>query len=913
MSRGPSYGGGRSRPSLRRVGESFRRSKLRQPPARRAIRLEPLEPRHLLALSDVSITPAQQTTLLDGLAGFVEWAEALEQHGKVGTPLPVVGQPIGATADLSGTLQTALVDPINAYVTGDPTPTTGELVAVLTGLDGDIYPGLSIAVDAMTVSGGRDDITGDEELVFGLTLVATRSIATNPSLGLKGESLGLAFDTSFGYVSTMSLPLSFGMDLSAGLDPADAFFVRIPGWDATVAASPTFGSGSSMRAGFLDASLAGGSMSLTAAIDLDVANPDADSQGDLTLTELVPENLATMIVASTSGSASGSVSFTGHSFAGFTPTGTASASFSTSDPFTPPDVTFNAAFDQLRPFTNLTATSLLGVLNQLGVSLDNLGETPPFDEPLHIAEDTSFGDVAKLGRLLSDPTTGLIELLSPGPDTTPSFMSAQSLTTSLASVLGLTVAQVSPTYNSTTHEVTYHVELSRAFPPTLLDVGFDADLGSLDDIATSSKVGAALSGDLSFTLGIDLEELEARLVPSAVGPASGVLTIDAAFSLSIAAANPIAVTVSALSTATNTSLADLAADFNAAFATSGIASNVAAVVDSGKLVLKTVGDLPIESLKLTASPGNAIFTQLHFVNGHMAIDTIAHHVFVEDFAAEADVALSAPDIDATARFGYLSVGIESGTASGAYSADFDFKDVATQTTGGRVFVPEILQAAAGDITAIIDNLALAGTVAATLPITATILGSPVGGNPNVTITWPNVYSGSPAVAFNNFSELFAFEDVGENDVLTALESFAAFLASTQGESLYSVEIPGIGLSLGEAFDFAEQFLAALGQFHDNPSGTLALLEDKLEAALGLSDSALALTWDNADDVLRIDLTLVESFTDQFRIDMDLLEGGLGRLVDISGTGSLDANCAGDAEPRLRHRPVEPQLSAAAGL
>jgi hypothetical protein len=868
-----------------RLRKSKRRPSM---PALRHLRIESLETRCLLALSDVSISPAQQAVLLDGLDGFVDWAEALERHGKVGTPLPVVGQPIGATADLSGTLQIALVDPINAYFAGDLTPTAGELVSVLAGLDGDAYPGLSIAVDAMTVSGGRDDIAGDEELVFGLTLIATRSSATNPSLGLKGESLGLAFDTTFGYVSEMTLPVSFGMDLSAGLDPADAFFVRIPDWDATVDAMPTFGSGSSMRTGFLDATLTGGSMSLTAAIDLDIANPDSDSQGDLTLNELDPVNLATMISSNTSGSASGSVSFTGHSFAGFTPTGTATASFSTSDPFTPPDIAFNADFDQLRPFTNLTATSLLGVLNQLGVSLDNLGETAPFDEPLHIVEDTTFGDVLKLGRLLSDPTTGLIELLSPGADTTPSFMSAQSLATSLASVLGLSVAQIAPTYSSTTHEMTYHVELSRAFPAVLLDAGFDVDLGSVEDIATSSKVAAALTGDLSFTLGIDLEELEARLIPSAAGPATGILTGDAAFSLSIAAANPIAVTVTAASTTTNTSLADLAADFNAALATAGISADVAAVVDSGKLVLKTVGDLPIESLKLTASAGNAILTELHFTSGQMAIDTIAHHVFVEDFTAEADVTLSAADIDATARFGYLNVGIDNGAASGSYSADFDLQDIATQTAGGRVFVPEILQAAAGDVTAIVDNLALAGSISATLPVTATILGSPVGGDPNVTMSWPNVYSGSPAVAFNNFSELFAFEDVGESDVLTGLESFAAFLADTQGQSLYSVEIPGIGISMGEAFDFAEQFLAAVQQFADDPNATLNLLENKLEAALGLTDSALDLAWDNGDDVLRISLALVENFTDEFRIDMDLLEDGLGRLVDISGTGLLDA-------------------------
>ncbi|MEX2093005.1 MAG: NosD domain-containing protein [Pirellulales bacterium] len=889
MSRGQSSVGRRGRPTMRQFFAPTRRSKARPAtPQRRSMRVETLEDRHLLALSDVSITSAQQTTLLDGLDGFVDWAEALDAHGQLNTLLPVVGQPIGAAMDLGGTLQTALVDRVGAYFAGDASPTTGELVTALKALDGNVYPGLIIDVDSMTVSGGRDDISGDEELVFGLTLVAMRSIATHPSLGLKGEALGLAFDATYGAVLEMTLDFSFGMDLSAGLAPEDAFFVRINDWDTTVAATPTFASSSSMRAGFLDATLVGGSMSLSAAIDVDVANPDADPQGDITLAELDPDNLAAMISTGTSGSASGSVSFTGHSFAGFTPTGTATASFTTSTPFTPPDITFSAAFDQLRPFTNITATSFLGVLSQLGISLDNLGDSTPFDLSLHVAKNKTLGDTIKLGRLFSDPTSGLIELLSPGPDVTPNFKSAQTLTTSLATALGLSTAQIAPTYNSTTHELTYYVELSRTFAAEMLDVGFDIDLGSLLGISTSSKVAATVTGDLQFTIGVDLEELEARLVPSADGPTDGVLTSDADFSLSVAATSPVAVSVAAASTVTNTSLADLAADFNTALAAAGLGGGVAAVVDGGKLVLRTMGDLPIESLRLTAAAGNAILTQLHFKNGQLAVDTIAQHVFVEDFEAEADLALSATDIDATARFGFLSAGILNGTASGTFGADFALKDEATQTVGGRVFVPEILRAVAGDVTTIVDGPTLSGSLSATLPITASILGTPVSGNPEVTISWPDVLAGAPSVTFNNFSELNAYEDVGEGNILDALEGFASFLAGTQGVSLYDVEIPGIGVSMGEAFDFAQEFLAAVQQFTENPNGTLDQLESKIETALGLAPADLNLTWVSAEDVLRIDLTLSKSFTDQFRIDIDLLSQGLGRLVDISGSGLLNA-------------------------
>ncbi|MEX0586323.1 MAG: hypothetical protein WD176_06750, partial [Pirellulales bacterium] len=729
------------------------------------LRLESLEPRLLLALSDVPITSGQKMTMLDGLAGWVEWADVLDQFGDVGALLPTVGQPLGTAVDLGGTLKIAVVDPIDAYFAVDVTPTTGELVAALAALDGDVYPGLSIAVDSMSVSGGHDDIAGDEELVFSLTLVATRSFATHPSLGMKGEALGLAFDTTFGATGTMTLDFSFGMDLSGGLDPEDAFFVRIDDWDATVAASPTFSGTSTMRAGFLDATLTGGSMSLGAALDVDVANPDSDAQGDLTLAELDPEELVSMISTATSGTAAGSVSFTGSSFAGFTPAGTATASFSTSDPFAAPDITFSAEFEPLRPFTNLTATSLLGVLSQLGVSLDFLGDASPFGQALHVTGEKSFGEVLKLGRLLTDPAAGLIELLSPGPDVTPIFNSAQSLATALASVLGLPAGTNAPAYDSASHELSYHVELSHVFAAEMLDVGFDIDLGSLLGITTSSQVAATVTGDLEFTIGVDLETLQARLVPSAASPADGKLTGDAIFSLSIAAASPMPVSVTAAATADNTSLADLAADFNAALIAAGISSAVAAAVDGDKLILHTFGDLPIESLKLTAAAGNAILTELHFADKQLAVDTVGHHVFLEDVLGDASVSLSASDIDATAKFGFLSVGVASGTASGSFGAEFALKNPGTGAVGGRIFLPQILQAVGGDVATLVDGPDLSGTLSATLPISATILGSPVGGSPTVTISWPDVTSGSPSVMFTSFSELDAFKDVGEGDVL----------------------------------------------------------------------------------------------------------------------------------------------------
>ena len=105
----------------------------RLPPHRRKILFESLEPRLLLS---ADIAPEVAANLQDGLQQFKDWAGALTSYQQLGQQLPVVSTALGSAADLSGWLQTRLVDPVQLYLSGGGTKTTDGLVSALAGVAG---------------------------------------------------------------------------------------------------------------------------------------------------------------------------------------------------------------------------------------------------------------------------------------------------------------------------------------------------------------------------------------------------------------------------------------------------------------------------------------------------------------------------------------------------------------------------------------------------------------------------------------------------------------------------------------------------------------------------------------------------------------------------------------------------------
>ena len=147
-----------------------------------------------------------------------------------------------------------------------------------------------------------------------------------------------------------------------------------------------------------------------------------------------------------------------------------------------------------------------------------------------------------------------------------------------------------------------------------------------------------------------------------------------------------------------------------------------------------------------------------------------------------------------------------------------------------MFLGELLEAVATDITSVIDGPNLVGSLDVLLPLQAVILGLPTAGNPNITIAWADMFSGAPDLQFNNLEDLFDLSHLSDEQIIGALGEVGEFLLAMQNFSLYDVQIPGINKSLGELFDYADRFLQKIEQFLADPNSTINDLEGRRKRA-----------------------------------------------------------------------------------
>ena len=92
--------------------------------------------------------------------------------------------------------------------------------------------------------------------------------------------------------TTLDMNFSFGLDLTPGLSPGDAFFVNISSMSVAVtidASSVNFG----IREGFLDAGVKNGTIEMLASIGMSFQNPNtSNGSGNITLSSKATRSAA---------------------------------------------------------------------------------------------------------------------------------------------------------------------------------------------------------------------------------------------------------------------------------------------------------------------------------------------------------------------------------------------------------------------------------------------------------------------------------------------------------------------------------------------------------------------------------------------------------------------------------------------
>jgi Ca2+-binding RTX toxin-like protein len=476
--------------------------------AGRPFELETLEPRVLLS-ADTPFTAAQTASLAAGLSELSSWGTSLDGQGVLAQPLPAYTQAttdgpkafaaIGSKVDFGNLLKNRLTDPATAYFAGDTaTPTLAELVSALNAVPGHA---------TVTGSASAGEITLDVQLDASIASASSQLDLDSPQNGIQAKS-------SLDVGAHVTFDFTFGFDLTPGLAPAEAFFIRVPdnGLVLSVAGHGTNTAAFSGKVGFLDAQFgdgtAGSSIDLSAAVKVAFTNAEVNADGKITSAELQSTSLSELVTLTPTSSLTSQLPVTA-TLGSFKPV----AGFALSDADLYDGIAPVAAltnFGELSNFNNIGASEALGVVTSVGGWLNALqGQNLlSFDLPFVKGEDLSamddFGTV-----FASKVTSGLQKPVTSGPPqvlpNTPDFTSAQSLGNKLSTLLGPAVS-INPDYNSATHELTYHLKLTTSVTGSgtgngTIDV---PDSGALHGVTSNSPVTITESGSLDFTFGVNL-------------------------------------------------------------------------------------------------------------------------------------------------------------------------------------------------------------------------------------------------------------------------------------------------------------------------------------------------------------------------------------------------------------------------
>lgn len=838
--------------------------------------------------------PTQKDAITAGLSGLADWAAKLDQHGIAKQVLPVIGRSVGDALGIGDILGQGLAEPIVAYLLTANNPTTDDLVSALQALVGTSFD--NVLVNVANVTGGLNTDPGTNELLFNFNFDADRSLMANVGLGPIGDALGIALSTQIGVDASLALDVSFGVDLTTGLSPEEAFFIRVSNFAAHLDAAAASLASGPMRLGFFGAALASGNMAMDADLDVSLANPDADPQGNITLAELQDTSLTSLVMLNGSGTASGSIIATLPILGTFTPIGTPTLSFSTSTPFVSPSLTTNAAYDQVRSFANVSSSSYIGMLAQLGNFLDGVSAGEVLDAAMELASNSRIGNLVPIAQILRK---GLIDKLLNG-EGLPTFNTAQELATELANALGLSAGTIAANYVPGTKELTYHIVVDHSFVDTSVPLGFKFDLEPVGGFTSSGDIAVNADGSLELTIGVDLSDPVASIVATTAAPVDGKISADASFTLQVGIGESVSVTLQQSATNNNNGRGDLVTDLDDALLAAGLSASVVAGIDNNnRLTLSTKpSPLGLTALELRAADYNPqgppsddpVVTQLGFRERQFAFDSLVNHAFVEGASIHGAASLSSSDIDAAANVGFAKVGIVNGTGNANAEFTLQLKNPTTQVAGGRVKLFELLSALATGVTTVVDAPTLEGELHVSLPIDATILGQHVSPMPVLVVDWDDISIGSPSVELINGAALEVFKNLTGTDFVIALVNLGVYLASLQDFSVFGVDIPALEKSLGKLAAYADRFQQFVANFQADPAASLDELETHLEEAFGLEPPELDLSLVDNGTVIRVDLVLADPYAKQIPLAVDVPFGGATEtLLGLSASATINVD------------------------
>jgi len=272
---------------------------------------------------------------------------------------------------------------------------------------------------------------------------------------------------------------------------------------------------------------------------------------------------------------------------------------------------------------------------------------------------------------------------------------------------------------------------------------------------------------------------------------------------------------------------------------------------------------------------------------------IANNLFIQDASVAGQLTLSATDIDATAKFGFVGIQITDGTASANLSAGLALHKP-SDAGQPRVSLTELGSALLNNPSSL-GTLSRSGSATLSFPHIA-VLSNVITPAlpPAVTFSFPDITNlASFTPTFTNFNELLNFEHLSSTNIVDALKGIKDYLNTLSGFSFLNLKLPLIDKSVSELVDYVAKFADKVSAFEADPAGSLQELATALETAFGLAPGTVTLAMDGT--ALRINLTFDAAYTGgTIPINLDIASlasgvpglAGVSKFVDVGGTGLL---------------------------
>jgi hypothetical protein len=773
---------------MRWPGKSKRLARRLRGTARGRSGFETLERRELLTASPFSAD--QQSKILAGLGNLKTFGDALDAGDDLATPVPGLGATtIGDLVDLGGRFD-GVRAAVKGYFDGDGSPTVDELQAYLGALD-QFKLGGSSTVSATV---GTDV---DETIRLAFTFTATGA-TTNESLALDAldgvGDLGLSFAAGRPVSATGGVVANLAFSVTK--DGTFAFFVS--DIDATAAVTGT-GLAGAGRLGFLDVGLTGGTVSLTAQAESQIAS-------ELTFTT---DGLAADpgITFAPSGTLAATLplaaSIGGYATtAGSLPTVTLASTKLFED--LGAVVTTNAAFANIAGFGLYSADEMLGTVRDVGAILGRIADRPELAAPIPFSSQ-SIGGLLDLEAAFNAALVAKITTTVDGTSVAD-FKTAAEL---LAKLPTTNTKAPSVAYDATSRELAYTVTLAHAYDfdaatPAVRDafqtpVTFDLDLRPFTDLATSATLSISVDAGIQLTFGVDLDVASAASTSTQAGvglPENGRITADAAFRVSLDGAAAVAVALRASATNDNADLDNLVTDLNAALLYAGLSAALVAEREAGssRISLRHAGSGT--RFRIAADQDDPFVTELGFAPQSLGRATVGAG-FLDDTTITAKVTATAASVPLTAgRFGFIDITLTptddtvTGKITGSADVTLALKNPDTKAADtGRVTLDRanaVVRGSAADFATLgVPNVA--GSAKAEFKgvgLVSDVAGLALTGMPSFTVSLPTF--GVPSTSVGTATATGQF-DLGAGKVaddvrftLTASDGTTGSVALTQG-------------------------------------------------------------------------------------------------------------------------------------